>query len=49
MQQQKMIFCTINKKAVKDFKVSLKYNGPLKAPIKKGDEIGDAYSQGKRR
>ncbi len=34
------IFVTINKKAVKDFKVSLKYNGPLKAPIKKGDEIG---------
>ena len=34
------IFVTINKKSVKDFKVSLKYNGPLKAPIKKGDEIG---------
>ena len=34
------IFVTINKKSVKDFKISLKYNGPLKAPIKKGDEIG---------
>jgi len=34
------VYITINKKAVKDFKVSLKYNGPIKAPIKKGDELG---------
>ncbi len=34
------VYITINKKEVKDFKVSLKYNGPIKAPIKKGDELG---------
>ena len=27
-------------KEAKDFRVSLKYVGPIKAPIQKGDEIG---------
>ena len=35
------IYITINKKGVKDFKVLLKYNGPIKAPIKKGDVLGN--------
>ena len=39
------IYVTINKKEVKDFKVSIKYNGPIKAPIKKGDEIGTLIVQ----
>ena len=34
------VYVTINKKEVKNFKVLLKYNGPVKAPIKKGDEVG---------
>ncbi len=34
------IYITINKKEAKDFRVSLKYVGPIKAPIQKGDEIG---------
>ena len=34
------VFITINKKDVKSFKVFIKYDGPLKAPIKKDDEIG---------
>ena len=34
------VFVTINKKDVKSFKVFIKYDGPLKAPIKKDDEIG---------
>ncbi len=33
------IFVTINKKDRRSFKVNLKYDGPIKAPIKKGQEI----------
>ena len=39
------IYVTINKKSVKDFKVSLKYSGPITAPIKKGDKIGNLIVQ----
>ena len=39
------VYVTINKKEVKDFKVSIKYNGPIKAPIKKGDELGTLIVQ----
>ena len=35
------VYVTISKKEVKDFKVLLKYDGPINAPIKKGDEIGE--------
>ncbi len=35
------IYVTIFKKEIKDLKVYLKYNGPLKAPIKKDQEIGN--------
>ncbi len=35
------IYVTILKKEVKDLKVKLEYNGPIKAPIKKGQQIGD--------
>tara|TARA_B100000029_G_scaffold199882_1_gene198284 strand:- start:4705 stop:5886 length:1182 start_codon:yes stop_codon:yes gene_type:complete len=34
------IYVTIKKKEAKNLKVSIKYKGPIKAPIKKGDEIG---------
>ena len=34
------IYITIGKKNVKDLKVSIKYDGPIKAPVKKGSEIG---------
>ena len=34
------IYVTIPKKAVKDLKVFKEYNGPIKAPIKKNQEIG---------
>ena len=34
------VYITIGKKNVKNLKVSIKYNGPIKAPIKKGDELG---------
>tara|TARA_A100001011_G_C14276213_1_gene829374 strand:+ start:357 stop:1508 length:1152 start_codon:yes stop_codon:yes gene_type:complete len=34
------VYITIGKKDVKNLKVSIKYNGPIKAPIKKGDEVG---------
>jgi len=34
------IYITIPKKAVKDLKVFKEYNGPIKAPIKKNQEIG---------
>ncbi len=34
------VYLTISKKEVKKLKVSLKYNGPVKAPIKKDDQIG---------
>ena len=39
------IYVTINKKSVKNFKVSLKYSGPITAPIKKGDKIGNLIVQ----
>ena len=39
------IYVTINKKSVKNFKVSLKYSGPITAPIKKGDKIGSLIVQ----
>jgi len=39
------VYVTINKKEVKGFKVFLKYNGPIKAPIKKGDELGTLIVQ----
>ena len=34
------LYVTIKKNELKNFKVSLNYNGPLKAPIKKDQEIG---------
>ena len=34
------VYITIGKKNIKNLKVSIKYNGPIKAPIKKGDELG---------
>ena len=39
------IYLTINKKEVKNLKVSIKYTGPIKAPIKKGDKIGELIFQ----
>ena len=39
------IYLTINKKEVKDLKVNVKYNGPIKAPIKKGDLLGNVIIQ----
>ena len=39
------IYVTINKKEVKNLKVSIKYTGPIKAPIKKGDQIGELFYQ----
>ena len=35
------IYVTILKKEVKDLKVKLDYKGPIKAPIKEGQQIGD--------
>ncbi len=35
------IYITIGKKEIRNLKVSIKYNGPIKAPVKKGDEIGE--------
>ena len=35
------IYVTIQKKEVKDLKVKLEYNGPIKAPIKEGQQIGN--------
>ena len=35
------IYITIGKKETRNLKVSIKYNGPIKAPVKKGDEIGE--------
>ena len=35
------LFITINKNELKDLKVSLKYSGPLKAPIDKDQKIGE--------
>ena len=34
-------YITINKKNIKDIKVILNYSGPLNAPIKKDQEIGE--------
>ena len=34
------VYITISKKEVKNLKVTIKYEGPIKAPIKKNDEIG---------
>ncbi len=34
-------YLTINKKNIKDIKVLLNYSGPIKAPIKKDQEIGE--------
>ena len=35
------VFITLNKKDVRNFKVFIKYDGPLKAPIKENDQIGE--------
>ena len=35
------VYVTIQKKEVKDLKVKLEYNGPIKAPIKEGQQIGN--------
>ena len=35
------IYLTLNKKDIKKLKVSLNYTGPIKAPIKKDQQIGD--------
>ena len=32
---------TINKKDIRNFKVSLKYNGPIVAPIQKDEKIAN--------
>ena len=34
------VYVTISKKEVKNLKVLLQYNGPIKAPIEKNDKIG---------
>ena len=39
------IYLTINKKDIKKLKVSLNYTGPIKAPIKKDQEIGSLIIQ----
>ncbi len=39
------IYVTINKKDVKNLKVSIAYSGPIKAPVSKGDKIGDLIVQ----
>ena len=35
------VFITLNKKDVRNFKVFIKYDGPLKAPIRENDQIGE--------
>ncbi len=35
------VFLTLNKKDLRNFKVFIKYEGPLKAPIKENDQIGN--------
>ena len=35
------VFITLNKKDIRNFKVFIKYEGPLKAPIKENEEIGE--------
>ncbi len=39
------IYLTISKQDVKNLKISFKYDGPIKAPIKKGDEVGTLIIQ----
>ena len=39
------VYITLNKKEVRKFNVFIKYNGPIKAPINKDDEIGDIIVQ----
>ena len=39
------IYITVNKKDVKNLKVSIAYSGPIKAPVSKGDKIGDLIVQ----
>ena len=34
------VYITISKKEIKNLNVSIKYTGPIKAPITKDDEIG---------
>ena len=34
------VYITIGKKDVKKLNISIKYNGPIMAPIKQGDEVG---------
>ncbi len=34
-------YLTLNKKDIRDFKVELKYDGPIKAPIKKDEKIAE--------
>ncbi len=40
-------YITLNKKNIRDFKVSLEYDGPIKAPIDKDQEIGNLIVSGK--
>ena len=35
------MYITINKNELKNLKVALKYDGPLKAPVLKDEKIGD--------
>ena len=35
------VFITLNKKDIRNFKVFIKYNGPIKAPIMENDQIGE--------
>ena len=37
----KKIKFSLYKKDIRNFKVSIKYDGPIKAPIKKNDQIGE--------
>ncbi len=41
-------YLTLNKKDIRDFKVSLEYNGPIQAPIKKDEEIAKLVISDKR-
>ena len=34
------VYMTINKKELRGFEVFLEYTGPIKAPVKKNEEIG---------
>ena len=35
------VFLTLNKKDIRNFKVFIKYDGPIKAPINVNDQIGE--------